>query len=375
MWNGIKYILALLFITAVLTVTASAAEVGDVIGYATGTDIVSYINNYPLPSYNINDRTAVIASDLNSYGFMYHYNNYLRRVDLTFLGDKITPLKFWKDKTTYGQPVSNVLYTDIEVYIDGVKIESFNVDGLTAIYFSDLRQYGTVSYDDSIRSAFLEIPSMGMGEYREVEDRSTAFAELIYEWSAKGYTWHYAMKIPVSLYDSYRAVPRTDLGINNYAAYARDPGDDIYIKALASCFADTARTYGLTDRECIDMVIDFVQSFKYVNDYDAKGMAEYPSFPVETLFEQQGDCEDTAILLACILKEMGYDAVLLAFVDPGSNGAGHMAVGIKDDGTMSGTYYSYGGASYYYVETTGPEWDIGVVPREEQGKNAYIITI
>lgn len=303
MWNGIKRTVVICIFLLLLSAGASAENVGDVIGYVTGTDIVSYINNNPIPSFNINGYTAVMVSDLKNYGFDYNYNGYLRRVDLTFVGGKITPLQFWRDKRTYGRPVSNVLYTDIEVYADGVKIPGFNIDGLTAVYLSDLSFYGSYSYDDGLRSAFLTISSVEMSEYRVVEDRSTAVAEIQYTFSAKGYYWNYTLKIPVALYDYYSGIDRNLLGVNNYAAYAADTGDDIYISALADCFVETARKYGFSDRECVDMVINFVQSFDYVDDIAVKNVPEYPSFPIETLFEKQGDCEDTPFFWLAYSKQ------------------------------------------------------------------------
>ena len=164
MWNGIKLFLTSFIIAIIFACPAMAENVGDVIGTAVGTDIVSYINNYPLPSYNINGRTAVLASDLDGYGFTYNYNNYLRRAELKFVGGDVIPIRFWRDQKTYGQPVADVLYTDIEVWLDGTKIESFNVDGLTAIYFSELEPYGEISYDDGLRSALLSIPGMKQTE-------------------------------------------------------------------------------------------------------------------------------------------------------------------------------------------------------------------
>lgn len=390
MWNGIKAIrarslpavsarlclktaAALFALLLCLGGAASAAQIGDVIGEAVGTDIVSYINNYPLPSYSINGRTAVLASDLDGYGFTYAYNDYLRRVDLRFVGGEISPLRFWTDKSTYGKPVAKVLFTDIEVYLDGERLESFNVDGLTAIYFSSLAACGEVSYDDGERAACLSVPSMDFTERRRPEDRSTAVAPLRYSWhNVNGPLWDCTLMMPVSLYNSYSAIDREEVGLNNYAAYAGDSGDDIYISALARSFAETAERYGLSGRELLDMVIDAVQqSFTYVDDSVAKGVDDYPNFPIETLFEQKGDCEDTAMLLAAILKELGFDAVLLTFVEP--NGGGHMAVGVSGEGDFYGTCYPYNDKLYFYVETTGPGWDIGVVPLEQQGLSAHII--
>jgi len=46
-------------------------------------------------------------------------------------------------------------------------------------------------------------------------------------------------------------------------------------------------------------------------------------YPVETPVER-GDCEDKSILLAAILRALGYRTALLVFPDD----PGHMAVGV-----------------------------------------------
>lgn len=363
MLNGIKKLLCIWLV--LLSVPVYGSTIGDVIGRVTGTDIVSYINNNPMPSYNINGRTAIIASDLENYGFRYSYNDYLRRVDITFVGSEITPITFWRDKTTYGKTVSNVLYTDIEVYADGVKLESFNVNGLTAIYFSDLSPYGTVSYDDSLRSAFLKIDSMEMAEYTVIQDRSTAHAVKNYKWTSLNREFNCSVDILVAEYDLFRSIDRTVLGINNYAAYASADGKEV------EAIADYILSQDLSEEEQITAAADFVRSMKYADDITAKGMAEYPNFPLETLFEEQGDCEDTAILLCCILRKMGINSVMLVFRS--GNAVGHMAVGIEEKEWMKGTYYAYNGKNYFYTETTGGNRSIGEVPLDYRGKNAYIV--
>jgi hypothetical protein len=90
---------------------------------------------------------------------------------------------------------------------------------------------------------------------------------------------------------------------------------------------------------------------------------EYPRYPVETLFDRGGDCEDTSILTAAILDRMGYDVALLELLD-----RQHMAVGLSI-GTITfsyghGWHYEYNGKKYYYIETTGENWEIGEMPAD-----------
>ncbi len=369
MWSGIKKLMICVIFAAALTAAAACVPAeAEVIAQVTGTDIVAYINNYPVPSYNINGYTAVIASELTNYGFNYRYNDSLRRVDLSYTGSPPSPLAFWRDESTYGEPVADVLATDIEVYLDGVRIDGFNIDGLTAIYFDALRRYGPEYYDDADRILTLTIPGMSMGTFATVPERSQATADIRCDWSSDGRNWECILRIPVAQYDYYSSLPRG----GSYEDYLTSGKNTGYIRSLAEMFEDMAQSYGLTAREKLDMVIEFVRSVRYVDDMEAKGVADYVSYPVETIFEQQGDCEDTAILLAGILREMGFDAVLMIFP---KDEVGHMAVGVADDGAMSGAAYEHEGKTYYYTDTTEPGWEVGRLPEELTGLTPMIVDL
>lgn len=83
-----------------------------------------------------------------------------------------------------------------------------------------------------------------------------------------------------------------------------------------------------------------------------------------------GDCEDKAILLAALLRSLGYRTALLVFKgDPG-----HMAVGV-DCPDCWGSYYLKDGVKYFYLETTGPGWYVGEVPEEYRGERALVYVV
>jgi len=93
--------------------------------------------------------------------------------------------------------------------------------------------------------------------------------------------------------------------------------------------------------------------------YDNKstGYEVYPRYPIETLVDGVGDCEDYSILTAALLTEMGYDVVVILPPE-------HAAIGLKSSGTLTGKSYRYGENQYYYVETTYAGWRIGELPSE-----------
>ena len=61
------FILVALFM--LFGITATAENVGDVIGAVYPTDIITDICGYEIPAYNIGGETAVLVSALSNYGF------------------------------------------------------------------------------------------------------------------------------------------------------------------------------------------------------------------------------------------------------------------------------------------------------------------
>lgn len=143
-----------------------------------------------------------------------------------------------------------------------------------------------------------------------------------------------------------------------------------FAPALASTLDDVARDIGFTSKQArLAFVIDYVQRLPYVSDDVSKGFDQYTKFVAETLAEGNGDCEDTAVMLASVLEAdlFGYDMVL---IEP----PGHMAAGVGG-GNLRGAYYEYGGRDYYFIETTGEGWGIGEVPSEYEGAKASIYQV
>ncbi len=187
-----------------------------------------------------------------------------------------------------------------------------------------------------------------------------------YEWNYGESTWAYDLNIPKSAYEYYKTVDRKK--IHNYSYYVTDPTDDEYLSGLAAKFKEAAKKDNYSDLDMVKNIIFFVQNLQYVDDKVGTGYDEYPKFPLETLADEGGDCEDSAILLASLLRELGYGTVLIQFQD-------HMAVGVKGEDSISGSYYDVDGSRYYYVETTSTGWDIGDVPEQMANQPARILKL
>jgi hypothetical protein len=177
-----------------------------------------------------------------------------------------------------------------------------------------------------------------------------------YEWEYGWDDWSWDLPIPLELYWEYHERSRPDEW-TDWVSMCKDSGDDYYIKSLVDGIESATSKKGYSKYETVEYVISFVQSLPYTVDDETTPWDEYPRYPIETLFDRGGDCEDTSILTATLLYEMGYDVALLILVDEN-----HCAVGIKGGEGIYGTYYTVGSTKYFYVETTGDGWGIGDFP-------------
>ena len=123
------------------------------------------------------------------------------------------------------------------------------------------------------------------------------------------------------------------------------------IKDLAKVLGAMAKS----DADRVGVALSYVQSLPYSYDSTSKGMTEYVRYPIETLVDGCGDCEDKSVLLAAILHEMNIGFVLLMTPD-------HMAVGVNCEPRRDTVGFVYDGKEYYYAETTQDGFKIGQAP-------------
>jgi len=187
-----------------------------------------------------------------------------------------------------------------------------------------------------------------------------------YEWEYDGIGWSWELRMPKSMYEYFRGIPRPST--TNYSVYVTHPWDNPYIDGMVGKIREAAEAKDYGKYQMEEFAIAFVQSMPYTVDSVTSPYDEYPRYPAETLVDGGGDCEDTAILLASLLDSMGVGVVLLRLPE-------HMAVGVKGGDNVHGAYWSLDGDKYFYIETVGSGWRIGDLPDEYAGMSASIYTM
>ena len=174
-----------------------------------------------------------------------------------------------------------------------------------------------------------------------------------YSWNYDDHNYTAGLDI---LYSDYLAY-RNDIVKRSQGSTAHDVSfvtyQDPYIINLMDQIQ--SQCIGKSDAYTANVILAFTQYIEYQYDSDSVGQDEYWRYPLETLFDENGDCEDTSILFCALAKAGGYDCALILY-------SGHMAAGIHIDGVSYSGYYDYNNVRYYYSETTSTGWSVGDAP-------------
>ena len=125
------------------------------------------------------------------------------------------------------------------------------------------------------------------------------------------------------------------------------------------CIIDGLLTY-CQDRGEFDSGIHFVEDGESAVNDNAK-------YPVETLYEGEGDCEDKSILFASLARALDYDVRICVVT-------GHVFVAVRLDSSPiygDAWHITIDEENYYTCETTYYGWLIGDLPTSRQGVTIY----
>lgn len=131
-----------------------------------------------------------------------------------------------------------------------------------------------------------------------------------------------------------------------YRAFITEPAHDAWFNSVLTSLRNARPDITPGSDEYADYLTAFVQNIRYM----ITGGLGNPKFPIETIADEEGDCDDKSILLAGLLFREGYNVSLFYLED-----ANHMAVGI------AGPACAYHGTGYGYLEATSPRY-IGTSP-------------
>ena len=214
------------------------------------------------------------------------------------------------------------------------------------------------------------LATQGPGEASPVEEMEGELHRT-YQWrftphpgigSGSPQTFSLDLAISRARYEAYEAEPRERDPLA-WDRYVVAPCPELDVLALKLTELQNRRGYCTFDRAA--NVLAFAQQcIRYTRDLSPEGEpTDYPQYPIESLVEAQGDCEDHAILAAALLKRMGLDVALLF-------GAGHAALGVAGADGLPGQYVEdpQTGVRYFYGETSSEGWTMGEVPSELTGK-------
>ena len=188
-----------------------------------------------------------------------------------------------------------------------------------------------------------------------------------YVWECDGAEYSMDLSFQYSDYDKYR-----NKDVDRYASN-RDrsifvDGCDGLMDIIASKIS--SQTEGLTDFETANVVLGFVQEcFDYppntmsgsislmTGDKYLTGHTDYSMYPIETIFREAGDCEDTSILAAALFKAAGFHTALLmvpghAMACVAIEGDTGLDSGSADVMFMDVYHATVDGMEYYVCETT-----------------------
>jgi len=120
---------------------------------------------------------------------------------------------------------------------------------------------------------------------------------------------------------------------DTYTEVITNPEQEYYMKNILD--AIKAKSNNTEDQARI--AINLVQRMNYTVEDEYR-----VAYPYEVLYRNGGVCSERSILLAYLLKNIGYDTVLMGF-----RNENHMAVGIKTK-----PVYTYKNTGYAFIETT-----------------------
>jgi hypothetical protein len=176
-------------------------------------------------------------------------------------------------------------------------------------------------------------------------------------------TYLLTLSVTPSLYEYYQQ-KNHQLTQHNFAAFVTP-------YAMAQVAADVRSVFPL-EEDFVNAVLMLVHQISYE-------VIDEGRYPVETIFENDGDCDLLSYVAASLTKSEGLDTVLFYY-----EYENHMNIGVNlpsspENARTAATYVDYEGTRYYMAECTGGDWQdgwrVGECPPELEGAQITVVTV
>jgi len=179
------------------------------------------------------------------------------------------------------------------------------------------------------------------------------------------------LRLERATYEHFKAQPHTVEADADFVKFANAELDDQVVTTAAARLRAIVVEHGLEQLTEIHLTMAFTLSLRFADDQAEYGH-EYPKFPVESLVDKRGDCEDHAILCGAILHRLGH-RVALVLMSTGPE-TGHAGLAVEAPEHIEGVSFHVPqlGADMFYCEvtpaelttetTTAVQWWLGMEP-------------
>ena len=154
-----------------------------------------------------------------------------------------------------------------------------------------------------------------------------------------------------------------------------------YINFVVDSLANASLMQELSRLELAELIVTFVQDIPYsyvlAKDCESRDTEDRPCIgnislgllsPYEFLHSLYGDCDTRAVLIYTLLEEFGFDPMVVV-----SSEYAHAMLALNVPST--GDHLQYRGKNYYFWETTGKGWPLGVLPPSTNNVNYWKIAL
>lgn|GEM_PF-996002 len=194
-------------------------------------------------------------------------------------------------------------------------------------------------------------------------------------WNYRG-DWNLDVSIPGDIITYYEKVDRPQWE-GSYDYYTRfvdknDKGIELLAQKLKVLIDANQQKPNWDYHDDVMLICRMVQNLRYANDV-LIGFDDYTKYPMQTFMDGSGDCEDSAILTASLLHKLEYESMLVFLQLP--NNTSHLGIAVWGSNGRKGQQWQVGEKTFYYLETTQPNWKLGQIPPEWEKAEFHLIKV